>query len=224
MVAVVLWIIVFHQNKNFSKDNSKEVTQVKESAYQISDNSLQDFDLYFLQLENEAVNKIYSPLSIKYALKMLDEGDGNTKVQIDSVVGDYKAKKYTNNDHMSFAHAMFIKEAYKNSVNKEYTTKLVDCYNAEIIYDPFVSLDNINSWVSDKTFHLINNLVDDVSSQEFILVNAHAIDMEWNQPIQATPENIEICMKLVINMRILVFIFLQLMVIIIVLSNLMIML
>ena len=35
MVAVVLWIIVFHQNKNFSKDNSKEVTQVKESAYQI---------------------------------------------------------------------------------------------------------------------------------------------------------------------------------------------
>ena len=51
---------------------------------------------------------------------------------------------------MSFAHAMFIKEAYKNSVNKEYTTKLVDRYNAEIIYDPFVSLDNINSWVSDK--------------------------------------------------------------------------
>ena len=67
MVAVVLWIIVFHQNKNFSKDNSKEVTQVKESAYQISDNSLQDFDLYFIQLENETVNKIYSPLSIKYA-------------------------------------------------------------------------------------------------------------------------------------------------------------
>ena len=63
----------------------------------MSGNSLENFDLYFLKLENEAKNKVYSPLSIKYALEMLAEGsEGNTKKQIEAVVGDYKAKSYPN--------------------------------------------------------------------------------------------------------------------------------
>ena len=39
-------------------------------------NGLSDFDLKFLKLENGAENKIYSPLSIKYALQMLAEASG----------------------------------------------------------------------------------------------------------------------------------------------------
>ena len=41
-------------------------------------------------------------------------------------------------------------------------------------------------YVSEKTFGLINQLIDDVSDKQFMLINALAIDMEWNNLIQAT--------------------------------------
>lgn len=119
-LAIVGGVVLY--TTTTKKDTPKTETVVpepKESAYRLSGNSLEDFDLRFLQLENEKVNKIYSPLSIKYALEMLGEGSvGNSKAQIDNIIGDYKAKKYTNSEHMSFANAMFIKNAYQDVVKK----------------------------------------------------------------------------------------------------------
>ena len=152
----------------------------------MSGNDLQNFDLYFLQLENPTKNSVYSPLSIKYALEMLGEGaKGETKDQIDAVVGDYKAKKYVNNSHMSFANAMFIRNDFKDNIKEEYTKKLVDKYNAEVQYADFSDPKPVNNWVSNKTFKLIDNLFDDVSDYSFILINALAIDMNWVNRIQA---------------------------------------
>ena len=194
-IAVAVILLTTGDKTDDDRKNNEVTSEVKESAYKMSGNALENFDLYFLQLENEKVNKIYSPLSIKYALAMLSEGAaGNSKAQIDSVIGDYVAKKYTNNAHMSFANAMFIKNTFKEAVNEDYTTNLANKFNAEIIYDSFATPDNLNNWVSDKTFDLIQDLFDDnVSAQDFVLVNALAIDMEWKQLIQATsntPENI----------------------------------
>ena len=170
----------------FVEEKSTTVkSSVKKSQYRLSGNGLEDFDLRFLQLENEAKNKIYSPLSIKYALAMLQEGaSGDTKEQITNLIGDYKPKAYPNSDHMSFANAMFIRNTFKDKVREEYTKNLKDKYNAEVILDEFSSPDNINNWVSDKTFKLINNLIDDVSESNFFLINALAIDMNWNNQLQ----------------------------------------
>lgn len=170
----------------FVEEKSTTVkSSVKKSQYRLSGNGLEDFDLRFLQLENEAKNKIYSPLSIKYALAMLQEGaSGDTKEQITNLIGDYKPKAYPNSDHMSFANAMFIRNIFKDQVREEYTKNLKDKYNAEVILDEFSSPDNINNWVSDKTFKLINNLIDDVSDSNFFLINALAIDMNWNNQLQ----------------------------------------
>lgn len=179
--GVALYFLVL--NKPESKTIKKKAKNVK-SEYRISGNDLQDFDLYFLKLENEAKNKVYSPLSIKYALAMLSAAaNGETKTQIDNIIGDYQAKKYPNNEHMSFANAMFIRDTYKDKIKEEYTKTLTDKYNAEIITDPFANPDNINNWVSNKTFNLINNLIDDVSDNDFFLINALAIDMNWNNQI-----------------------------------------
>ena len=91
-------------------------TKDVKSEYRMSGNSLENFDLAFLKLENEAKNKVYSPLSIKYALEMLAEGaDGESKAQLDAIIGDYVAKKYTNSEHMSFANAMFVKETLRKT-------------------------------------------------------------------------------------------------------------
>ena len=155
----------------------------------MSGNSLENFDLAFLKIENEAKNKVYSPLSIKYALEMLAEGaDGESKAQLDAIIGDYVAKKYTNSEHMSFANAMFVKENFKEAVKEEYTNTLKTKYNAEIIFDTFESAKNVNDWVNNKTFKLINNLLDDdtVSISDFFIVNALAIDMNWKNKIQSS--------------------------------------
>ena len=177
----------------FNKKEDKPIkTDVKKvySEYRMSGNSLENFDLRFLQLETNNKNVIYSPLSIKYALQMLSEGaKGETKTQIDSLIGEYKSNKYTNSSNMSFANAMFIKNSYKDSIIKSYTNNLQKKYNAEVIYDSFESPNNINSWISEKTFNLINNLMDDnVKNLDFALINALAIDMEWNKLIQATTQ------------------------------------
>lgn len=175
-----------------NKENKKDVISnepKKVSAYRMSGNSIEDFDLAFLMLESGEKNKLYSPLSIKYALAMLSEGaKGSTKEQIDDIVGGYKSNKYVNSNNMSFANAVFINNTYKNKVKESYAKNLNNKYNAEVIYDDFTSANTINSWVSNKTFNLVNNILDDktVKDKYFFLINALAIDMEWNKKIQAT--------------------------------------
>lgn len=194
IVTVVLIFIVgvfllvgFNKKKDLKsiKNEAKEVY----SKYRMSGNKLEDFDLRFLQLETNNQNVVYSPLSIKYALGMLSEGTvGDSKAQIDALIGDYKVNKYTNSKNMSFANAMFIKNTFKDGIKENYTTALQNKFNAEVIYDEFANPNNINFWVSDKTFGLINQLVEDVAEKQFYLINALAIDMEWNKLIQATTD------------------------------------
>ncbi len=182
--------------KDAKLDNKKE-SEVKnpelKSEFRLSGNGLEKFDLYFLQLENEEKNKVYSPLSIKYALEMLAEGSsGNTKAELDAILGNYVAKKYTNSKNMSFANAFFIRDTFNDKVKKDYIDLLKNKYNAEIIFDEFENPNNVNKWISDKTFKLIPELVDDVSTNDFFLINALAIDMEWVKKIQSEHEDYEV--------------------------------
>ncbi len=163
------------------KTKSKSVA----SKYRMDGNGLEKFDLEFLKLENKNENIVYSPLSIKYALAMLKEGaGGEDKEQIKQVIGDYKVKEYDNNKNMSFANAMFIKENYKEDVKEKYINKLSKKYSADIMFDSFKSPDKVNSWVNEKTLGLISSLFDDISDYKFLLINALAIDMDWNERIQ----------------------------------------
>lgn len=185
IVCILLFLLPMIKS-NADKGNNSNVdikNEVKESEYRINGNSLEDFDLYFLQLENEKKNKIYSPLSIKYALAMLNEGaDGDSKKQISNVIGDYKSKKYINSKNMSFANALFINNSQKNTVKNEYGNILMDKYNAEVKFDSFNSTDNINKWISDKTLNLINGALSDLDPEtKFVLINALGIDMEWKE-------------------------------------------
>ena len=185
LIALCVGGYLLYKNDNSKTKKIDTLKSTTKSEYRLSGNSLENFDLYFLQLENAKENKIYSPLSIKYALAMLQEGaKGETREQITNLIGDYKPKAYTNSDHMSFANAMFIRNTFKDQVKEDYTKNLQDKYNAEVILDEFASPDNINNWVSNKTFNLVNNLLDDVSGNNFFLINALAIDMNWNNLIQ----------------------------------------
>ena len=172
--------------KQTNKTTIDNKTKEYKSEYKMTGNGLEEFDLYFLKLENKAVNKIYSPLSIKYALEMLAEAsDGDSKAQLDAIIGDYKAKKYPNNEHMSFANAMFIRNTFKDQVREEYTKTLQDKYNAEVKVDAFDNPETLNKWVREKTLNLLDGIFDEsISDYNFFLVNALAIDMNWNNQLQ----------------------------------------
>ncbi len=154
----------------------------------LQDNSLSDFDLAFLRLENKQENIIYSPLSIKYALAMLaDAANGQSKEQITSLIGDYRPQAYLNSANRSLANAMFIRTDFSTQVKPTYTDTLKTKYNADVILDPFTSPDNANQWVEDKTLGIIKDTFDETNINTkvaFLLVNALAIDMNWNYRIQ----------------------------------------
>ena len=152
--------------------------------YAVDGYRLQDYDLGFLQLENKAENMVCSPLSIKYALGMLNEGTaGDTHKQIADLIGTYTPKAYRNSDRLSFANAMFVRDSYQASVKQSYLDALTEKYRADVRFDPFTGADAINAWVKDKTLGLIDALAQDsdVTPLNFALVNALAIDMDWNQ-------------------------------------------
>lgn len=190
IAAVCIYFFLIRKSDNEENNNNNEVNNETEvintnSPYKLTSNGLEPFDLYFMQLENNGKNKVYSPLSIKYALAMLSEGaNGATKEQIDNIIGEYSARKYNNSDNMSFANSLFIKDTYKDSIKSSYTNTVASKYNADVIIDSFKNADTLNSWISDKTFNLITNITDDISDFDFILVNALAIDMEWVEKIQ----------------------------------------
>lgn len=169
-------------NSGQAKDDSDTI-----SSLHMTGNSLSDFDLKFLKLNNTEENKVYSPLSIKYALKMLSDGaDGETKTQIDNILGDYQAKSYLNSKNRSLANAMFIADDYKGKVLDSYIDGLKTNYNADVIYDSFASANTINKWIENNTLGIIKNMLQDtdVADLDFALVNALAIDMQWTNHIQ----------------------------------------
>ncbi len=150
--------------------------------YDLKNNEVSNFDIAFLKVENGKENKIYSPLSIKYTLKMLEEGaNGTTKQQISNVLGNYVVTKYASNKNMSLANALFVRDTFKDGIKQSYIDNLKNKYNAEVVYDAFASVKNINDWVKNKTLNIIPEILDEISEDHnFFLINALGIDMEWN--------------------------------------------
>ena len=147
---------------------------------QISNNAGLDFD--FLKLEQSDSNIIYSPLSIRNGLALLSAGAGGaTAAEIDNVLGDAEIPKYQNvADTMSLANAVFIRDNYSDKVLPNYVSTVEQDYNAEVMYDSFSSSVNMDNWVSQKTFGLINNIgIQTNDDLKMVLANALAIQMDW---------------------------------------------
>lgn len=187
IVIIIVSIVMIILKKNMdSKAERRSTVQIEDENSNMQSNFLDtDFSLELLKMENKKQNIIYSPLSIRYALQMLDDGaNGNTKVQIENVIGNTNIVKYNNiNNTLSLANVLFIKDTYSGYVKNEYEKNLIDKYNAEIKYDTLKSANNINSWIENKTFGQIKNMLRDEtvsnSNNEMFLINAVAIDMIW---------------------------------------------
>jgi len=115
-----------------------------------------------------------------------DATSGNSKNQIDQVLGKYNVNKYENNNNLSFANAIFINNSFKKSINSKYIKQIKDKYNAETVYASFNTPDKLNKWVSNNTLKKVNNVfTNDISSSSFIMFNNLTINMQWNKVIQS---------------------------------------
>lgn len=188
LLIVVIAIFTIIINREGFKGTSSSGLIDSKSGNHVVDT---DFSMKFLKLENNKQNMIYSPLSIKYALGMLNEGaNGNTKTQIENVIGDLNLTKYNNIDKvLSLANAVYIRDTYSKYVKEDYTKILAEKYNAEINYDSFSNANNINNWIENKTLGIIKNMLQDGMVQnpdtKMLLINALAIDMEWKNPFKS---------------------------------------
>jgi len=157
---------------------------VKDSCFTpepIQDDS--EFDFTFLKMENNKKNMLYSPLSIKYALKMLQEGAADkTLAEINEVLGNSTVTKYESiNDKLSLANGLFIKNTFIECVSEAYINTLKEKYEAEVIEDEFASADNANQWIEDKTLGIIKDMLSDETVKDalMLIINALSIDLEW---------------------------------------------
>lgn len=178
------WFGIF-ETGDLEQGNSSEEDEVT-----LVDYEAEDFDLAFLKLEKGEANKIYSPLSLKYALGMLAAGtSGDSREQIQRTLGEFTPKVYANTQNMSFANALFVRDGYRDEMKSSYVADLRKRFGAEVIYDAFQTPKRLNDWVSDKTLGMIDDLLDDVSGLDFVLTNALAIDMEWVNQIQSVDKD-----------------------------------
>jgi len=149
-----------------------------------------DFDFSFLKMENNNKNMLYSPLSIKYGLKMLQEGaSGNTYDEINNVIGKSPLSKYANYDkNIALANGIFIRDNFFDDISKKYLDTLKEKYDAEIKKDEFKDADNANQWIEDKTLRIIKNMLNDemVKYSDMLLINALVINLEWTDPFYFT--------------------------------------
>ena len=172
-------------NKGESKPKEDKFLEVDNNLVTkniINNNELSEFDLYFLNEISKDKNTVYSPMSIKYALKLIgDMANGESKDQIAKILNNYKITNFNNNDNITNLSTIFITNNFKNSVNKSFKSDV----NADIVY--FKNNEEINKYISNKTNNKITKIVES-EEYDFIVNNSLLIDMEWKNRIQALAE------------------------------------
>ena len=153
----------------------------------ISLNKNNNFDYKFLKQIEGNDNTLVSPLSMAYLLSMIQSGaKGSTLNELNIALDNYDLQPMENIDSkISMANSMWINNRYKNDINNTFATALKINYHSEVLYDEFINADNINKWVSEKTYNMINELFpsDSVNSVDTImaLVNAIGINFKWDE-------------------------------------------
>ena len=181
IVAVTTGAIVYKQ-VTLKKETPKEPTPPVEPLVPVKkENSSFNWKLVETVNATQQENYLISPYSIEIALNMLKEGsNGNSKEQIEKVIGTRNIADVRVKDRIGVANATFIKDKYKDYIEPTYINTLNNNYEADVILDPFTTPQKINDWANEKTNGMIPKLLDDIS-EEFVLGigNALAIDVEW---------------------------------------------
>jgi len=162
------------------------------------------FDLY-KQLKSDKENLFFSPLSIDIALLMAREGARsdtksdfekvlhigstmNTKLTHDFILNLKSFKDSTN--RLSVANAIWIQNNYK--IKTDFQNRIQANYFEDVFrvnfLDPVKSATRINTWTSQKTNNLIDNIIssDQMNNNiKLLLTNAIYFIARWDREFYA---------------------------------------
>ena len=140
-------------------------------------------------------NVLVSPVSLLYCLALLANGaDGNTLKQIEEAVGmdlddlnrfvaAFSESLYTGDGcDVSLANSVWIKNDPALVVEEDFLQANADWLDADVFAADFgeETLKDINSWVSDKTDGMINNVLESIDPGTLMyLINTLLFDSEW---------------------------------------------
>lgn len=162
--------------------------------------ALADFGLKLLQKtrEKEQNSVLVSPLSVALALSMTANGaEGNTLAQFQDVLGGgaeleelnkacaqfmYDYQGLRGSSQCRIANSLWVD--YSGGIFKDFVAKCRGYYSAQA-YEAELSevriVNDINSWVSDKTNKLIPKIIDEPFDEDtaLVLVNALYLKNKW---------------------------------------------
>lgn len=186
---------------------SKPIQLTQEQRVFVNDNN--QFTLNFLKTVNETDRSsksfIYSPLSITYALGMMnDAAIGKTEEELEQTLGFHQGGIEAVNDYcknlidnlpkvddkvtLNIANAIFLNEKYK--LKKQFEKDVADYYDAKAEALNFAetkkSADVINNWCNDKTNGMIKGIID-VTEPTAVsyLLNAIYFKADWASKFDA---------------------------------------
>lgn len=189
IVVIILLVIGMFLFKGKEERNEKKEEE--------SEVIVKDFNTSIIQKSFQKENYLISPYSIEIALNMLREGaDGNTKNELDKVLGNRKITFLKIKDKLNVANALFIKNKYKKNVLDTYYNKLIKDYNSEILYDEYITPKVINDWVNEKTNGMIPKILDSIDPYFTLgLANAIALDVKWQNEFECNNTRSEVFTK-----------------------------
>lgn len=175
IIIIVIIIIAIFSSINARERRIKKESEKKEVKI------MEEYNSDIIRTTFEEKNYLISPYNIKMALNMLKEGaDGNTKDEIEKVIGNEKVNNINIKNKLSIANGIFIKNDFKPSVKKEFTNIMNNKYHSEIIYDDFKTPKVINNWVKEKTNGMIDKVLDKMDENSVMgIASALALDIKW---------------------------------------------
>ena len=171
-----------------ARGRRERINEEKEKKQEVSEN-VGNFNVDIIKRIHELDgnnNYLVSPYNIEVALNMLRDGaSGNTKEEIDKVIGNRTIPDIRVADKIGVANGVFIKNKFKDKVKKEYYDILKKTYEAEIKYDEFETPKVINDWVNEKTNGMIDKILDTIDNNFIMgLASALAIDVKWQNQFE----------------------------------------
>jgi serpin B len=192
IVAIILVVVMIVMIQNANKP--EPIPEINQTELELNETQREYnkllFDYKMVRKTNDYYNSNYliSPLSLGYALKILEEGSaGNTSTQLQNLIGNYEVPDAVNIDNtISIANALFILTSYKGKINSSYINNVESKYSANVLYDAFTNADGINNWVNGKTFGMIPKALYSINrNTKMMIVNTIALDIAWKQKMDS---------------------------------------
>lgn len=165
-----------------------------------ADPATYDFSLDLLRAcveEEPSENTLVSPLSVLYALSMVENGaSGETLAQMETATGmsadaltealQARALRTAGDDsQLSLANSIWLRDSEELHVSDDYLDTCAASLGAQAYAAPFdeTTADDINGWVSDHTHEMIPSIVGDIPDYaQLYLVSALALEAPWQDP------------------------------------------